>query len=816
MTAQVSNSGCVAADVGVNGVLYANSTFNTGTILPPAGSVDWFKNITGRNIIDQTNAAAIQSLLKSTFNPLYEARQNGGIASYADEILVSGVRSKFKRLVDAVWARDHFGGTGGIDQTSYNTASKNAEDPAIWDPGPQNVLGKNDLIDVAGHMFRNVDRDLNINDLWFVGLINRAEPGGDAYMDFEFFIKPVLYNGVSQKFTSGGPDLGHTAFKFDNSGNITALGDIIFNLSLSNGGSSPSVEVRVWVSRADYISKVPAPFGWGPNFDGAFNGSPFGYASIIPKPGARICGFVNADNQLPIAPPWGTRNTKASVFGTSYSPFSVAEVGLNMTSIGLDNYLIIDAALDSCTFPWRTFFVKTRASNAFTAQLKDFAGPYSWAQPSTGVVVSNGTLSCNNPVTTLTASPLRNDVTYFWTTTDGNIISSNTGPSIQIDKPGTYFVTMILPGGCPVQSSPVLVTTDPALPKITAAITTGRVSCDGNNGSVTLSITGGTAPYNISWTRNGVPFGTSTQTLTGLTPGTYVANITDAAGCSRTSTTAIIAAGTPIAINGATTPVSCFAGSNGAITITPVSGLQPFTYYWSNGQTTQNLTNVAAGTYTVTVTDTAGCSAQFSYTVNQPSAISLSAVAVDDNNPTAVANGSITLSNSGGTPAYTYSWTSPGGFTSNTKDITALGFGIYTVLVTDANGCAATLAQSIYEPENCSDGIDNDNDGLTDCDDSECKPAAPGSITGDVSPCTNQNTTYSVVQSGALTYQWTVPINANIISGQGTSTVVVRWTTTTSGSICVRSANNSCSGEESCISVGPRTVPLTPTAIIKN
>jgi len=331
--AQVNTNGCVSADVGINAWLYANGTFSTGTIIPPAGSVDWFKTTTGRNIINQTNAAALQTLLQNNSNPTYEARQNGELSSAADEVIVGGIRQKYRRLVDAVWARDHFGGSGGTDETSFNTASKNGEDPAIWDPGPQNVLGKNDLIDVAGHMFRDVDVPNNINDLWFVGMINRAEPGGDAYMDFEFFIKEVKYNAGSSRFTSGGPDLGHTAFTFDGSGNLLNLGDMIFNTSLTNGGSTPGLEVRIWVSRTDYNTILPNAFDWGPDFDGPFNGAPYGYASIIPKATGNMCGFVNADGQLPTAPPWGTRNTKDNVYGTSYNPFSVMEVSLNLSSI---------------------------------------------------------------------------------------------------------------------------------------------------------------------------------------------------------------------------------------------------------------------------------------------------------------------------------------------------------------------------------------------------------------------------------------------------------------------------------------------------
>ena len=813
--AQVNANGCVAGGVGINSTLYANATLTTGAVLPPAGPVDWFKNVSGRNIIDQNNSAAIQTLLQNSFNPTYERRQNGALASHVDVIFVNGVRKKYTRLVDAVFARDHFGGTGGTDLTSYNTSSKNGEDPGIWDPGPQNVLGKNDLIDVAGHMFRDVDVDAGVNDLWFAGIINRAEPGGSAYMDFEFYIRPVLFNTATSRFNSGGPDLGHTSFKFDGAGNIIRLGDMIFNLSLSNGGSTPELEVRIWVSKDDFTTKIPLAFNWGTEFDGAFNGSPYGYASIIPKTGGNMCGFVNAENQLPLAPPWGTQNTKASDYRTYYEPYSVAEVALNLTSIGLDNYLI-NAALDSCTFPWRTFIVKTRASNSFSAQLKDFAGPFEWAQPSTGIVTANGTLSCFNPLVTLNASPFRNDVTYNWSTSNGNIVGSANGASIQVDKSGTYFITMILPSGCPILSAPIYVTTDPALPAITAAITTGAVSCNGNNGTVNLSISGGTPPFSFTWTKDGNPFASTSQILTGLAPGTYVASITDSKGCSKISSSAIVAAATPSSITSSIIHVLCNGAETGRITITPVSGNIPFTYLWSNGQTTQNIQNVSAGNYTLVVTDSTNCPTTFNYTINQSSLITASAVKVNDTDPNpAIGNGTITLTVSGGTPVYTYAWTGPNSFTSTSKDIINLRAGIYTVVITDANGCSASLSIQIFEPENCSDGLDNDNDGQTDCDDTECKPAIPGIVSGNNSACINQNYTYTVPQVASNTYVWLVPANATIINGQGTNTIVIRWTSTTPGSICVTTNNGSCTSDGRCFNVNPANVPPTPAAIIK-
>ena len=259
--AQINTSGCSLADFGINAVLYSNTTFSTGTPLPPSGTVDWFKATggTGRNVIDQTNASTIQTLLQGTWNPEYEARMNGSIFSKAD--IVSG--TQYRKMIDAVWARDKFGGAGATDPTAFVVSSKNGDDPAVWYPGEGKVLGKNDLVDIAAHMFRNVNGSTSTNDLWFTGLINRAEPGGEAYMDFEFYIENVaLYNPTptTLKFTSGGPDMGHTAFRFNaTTGAITRLGDVLYNLSLQSGGTTPNLEVRIWMSRTDYNAFRASP-----------------------------------------------------------------------------------------------------------------------------------------------------------------------------------------------------------------------------------------------------------------------------------------------------------------------------------------------------------------------------------------------------------------------------------------------------------------------------------------------------------------------------------------------------------------------------
>ena len=385
LEAQINNTGCLSGGFGVDAGLYSN-IIEFGAATPAANSKDWFYAAgaggSGISIIDVSDSTAIKALLQGTGNPYYEARMNSGLNSIVDG----------KVRIDAVFSRDPFGGTGALDPTSYVTASKNGEDPAIWAPGIANVLGKNDLIDVAGHMFRN--GSTLYDDLWFVGLINRAEPGGDAYMDFEFYVEDVGYTPGSG-FTSGGPDLGHTAFQFDANGNITRVGDIIYTFDLTGGGTTPNVNIRVWVSRADFNNQVhPPQFVYASEFDGAFNGAPFGYARIIPT-AQDYCGYVNKTNERPGAPPWGTKNTKSHIYSTSYSDFSVAEMGLNMTAVGLDPVVVTGA--DPCSFPYLTFIVKTRASAAFTAQLKDFAGPFDWGRPDVApTIAGDPVLSCLN------------------------------------------------------------------------------------------------------------------------------------------------------------------------------------------------------------------------------------------------------------------------------------------------------------------------------------------------------------------------------------------------------------------------------------
>jgi large repetitive protein len=226
----------------------------------------------------------------------------------------------------------------------------------------------------------------------------------------------------------------------------------------------------------------------------------------------------------------------------------------------------------------------------------------------------------------------------------------------------------------------------------TVAIAPVNVSCaGGNNGSATASVTGGIPPYTYSW--NTVPVQTG-ATANNLVQGTYTVTITNGIGCT-TQSSVTITQPTALAVSGVISNVSCFAGNNGTVTVTPSGGTPPYSYLWSpGGSTLATISGQTAGTYTVTVTDSKGCTLTSNYTITQPP---LLVVAMTKTNVSCFAgnNGTATATASGGTPAYIYSWAPSGGTASTASGLTA---GTYTVTVTDAKGCVTTNTVVITQP----------------------------------------------------------------------------------------------------------------------
>ncbi|MDX2001005.1 MAG: choice-of-anchor V domain-containing protein [Chitinophagales bacterium] len=149
-------------------------------------------------------------------------------------------------------------------------------------------------------------------------------------------------------------------------------------------------------------------------------------------------------------------------------------------------------------------------------------------------------------------------------------------------------------------------------------------------------------------------------------------------------------AGCPsISVNGTVGNATCNAGTNGSVNISPSGGAGPYTFLWSNNETTEDISGLSAGTYSVVATDANGCTGSASFTVTEPTALSLNAN-VNNVSCNGLCDGSITWSASGGNPPYTYS---PSG--ANLSNLCASN---YSVTVTDANGCSISASRTITQP----------------------------------------------------------------------------------------------------------------------
>ena len=307
--------------------------------------------------------------------------------------------------------------------------------------------------------------------------------------------------------------------------------------------------------------------------------------------------------------------------------------------------------------------------------------------PTTTITVAETSGTTNNDATicsaasvTLTATA---GTTYLWS-------NAATTSSITVNPTTTTTYTVTASNGScnTIVSQTVTVSSSPS-----ATTTQTNVSCfGGSNGTLTVNVSGGTSPF----TYNRGSGNQASNVFTGLVPNTYTVNITDANTCTATTTTATITQ--PTALSGSTTQtnVSCNGGTNGSITLTTTGGTGTKTYLWSNAATTKDLVGIVSGTYTVTITDANGCSANTSATITQPAAMSASVSSQTNVACFGASTGELTIDVIGGTSPYSYN-RGTGSQSGNT--FTGLAATSYSVTVTDANGCTATTpSATITQP----------------------------------------------------------------------------------------------------------------------
>jgi gliding motility-associated-like protein len=258
--------------------------------------------------------------------------------------------------------------------------------------------------------------------------------------------------------------------------------------------------------------------------------------------------------------------------------------------------------------------------------------------------------------------------TYKWS----NGQTTQTANNISV---GTYSVTVTDAQGCQVIENGIVVKSNAS--NLSTSFTVTDESCGAKNGKIVFNTTGGTTPYTYKWNDN-----QTSQTASGLTAGSYSVTVTDANGCSISSNNiAVNASGIAISVSATKADASCSGLRNGSASATP-TGTGAFTYIWSNGTTTQTISNLDAGTYKVTATSAAGCSAQAEVVVGYLKNISANIVTANTNFNSATGTATVTTA-SGGTPPYTYKWSN--GQTGQTA--IGLAEGTYSVTVTDAEGC---------------------------------------------------------------------------------------------------------------------------------
>jgi gliding motility-associated-like protein len=305
--------------------------------------------------------------------------------------------------------------------------------------------------------------------------------------------------------------------------------------------------------------------------------------------------------------------------------------------------------------------------------------------PPLTVTLNNTSVSCfggNDGVVSASPSGGTPAYTYSWSP-GGSSLSTVNGVTA-----GTYTVTVTDANTCTITGSTVV--TQPVAPLANVPVI-NNVSCaGGSNGSISVSTSGGTPAYSYLW----LPGGQTTSSITGQPAGTYTVTVTDSKNCQLTSTYTITQP-LPLSIAFSTANVSCFGGSNGSSTGNVSGGTAGYTYSWSpSGGSGATASGLAAGTYTLTVTDAQGCTVSSSVTITEPTLLSVTTSAVNETCDY-LNNGSATATPSGGTPGYTYLW-SPGGATGATAS--SLSAGTYTVTVTDVKGCTSTATAVITQP----------------------------------------------------------------------------------------------------------------------
>lgn len=373
----------------------------------------------------------------------------------------------------------------------------------------------------------------------------------------------------------------------------------------------------------------------------------------------------------------------ASMASTAVSCFGGSDGTATVTASGGTSYTYLWSPGSATTAtisgkPAGTYTVTVTSNLSCSA-----TASVSITQPFSALAASTSFTSayCNNSNGSVTVSATGGNggFTYSWSP------GGATTATVSNLAAATYTVTVRDSKNCSVTGTATV--TNQTAP-VTITFNNTNSTCGASNGSIVATINGSSNGAHYHWSR-----GDTTGSITNVAPGIYTVTITNSLGCSASKSDTLRGGAPSVTVS--TTAVSCFGASTGSATATVSGNTGTVTYLWSpGGGTTATISNKAAGTYTVTVTD-GSCTATANGTITQPAtAVSASAAST----PVTCFGGSTgtaTATGSGGTGTLTYSW-SPGGAT--TPGLTGKPAGTYTVTVKDANLCSATASTTIGGP----------------------------------------------------------------------------------------------------------------------
>jgi len=300
--------------------------------------------------------------------------------------------------------------------------------------------------------------------------------------------------------------------------------------------------------------------------------------------------------------------------------------------------------------------------------------------------------SCGGAVQTVTftAAPVNGGTPAYQWKKNGNNVGNNSAnyASANLVNGDQVWCEMTSGAACVAGTTVTsnIITITMFDPPVVTVTTTTESSCCNRSGTAMANVSSGTPPYTYRWNN-----GHTTQLATSLYSGTHKVTVTDTNGCTATARAEVTDQVPGISATFAVTNPTCL-GNPGSATVNPAGGQPPYTFRWSNGSTSQTVSNLSASSYTVTVTDAFMCYKTFGVSLVNPMQIAISAI-VTNVTCSGGFDGAIHLAVTGGTPAYSFIWNTG----ATTMDLINIPVGNYSVTVTDANGCTAATTRSVAQ-----------------------------------------------------------------------------------------------------------------------